>query len=192
MRYKPEHKEQTHRRIVEAASREFRTRGFEGVGIATLMGDLNLTHGGFYAHFADKEALVAASFVLALDQILEVMRSNLTEGGIPAMLDYYLSEAHRDQPEAGCPLPSLAAELARHSAASREAVTAKLPAFFEAVVEYMPGQTLEQKRAKVYMMFAALSGAVSLARAVSDPSLSKAILDATHNQLLHLLSEEAD
>lgn len=81
MRYKPEHKEKTHRRIVETAAKEFRTYGFEGIGIPALMGALDLTHGGFYAHFADKEALVAEASTLALQQSLDTMLAALEAGG---------------------------------------------------------------------------------------------------------------
>ena len=192
MRYKPEHKEETHRRIVETASREFRSHGFEGVGIAKLMGELHLTHGGFYAHFADKEELVAESCALVLDQMLQRLLAALETGGIAAILDFYLSEDHRDHPADGCLLPTLAAEVARHSPASREAFTRKLSELFDALAERMPGQTLKHKRTNVYVMFAAMAGAVSLARAVSDASLSKNILDSTHEHLLRLFKEEAD
>ena len=126
MRYKPQHKEETHQKIVEAASKQFRAHGFEGVGIPKLMGALNLTHGGFYAHFADKEELVAEASVAALDQSLEAMLAGLKSHGFPAVLDYYLSEEQRDHPDAACMLPSLSAELARRPVSSRDAFTEKL------------------------------------------------------------------
>jgi TetR/AcrR family transcriptional regulator, transcriptional repressor for nem operon len=190
MRYKPEHKEETHRRILELASREFRTHGFEGVGIAKLMGGLNLTHGGFYAYFSDKEDLVAESLALALDQSLETMLAGLEADGLTAMLDFYLSEAHRDHPDLGCPLPALAAEVARRSPSSQAAFTTKLTEIFDAIAEHMPGTTHSQKLANVSFMFSAMTGAVSLARAVSDPVLSKAILESTREQLVHLFGEK--
>ncbi len=190
MRYKPEHKEETHRKIVASASREFRSHGFEGVGIPKLMGALNLTHGGFYAHFADKEALVAESTILALQQSLDTMLAALDAGGVSVMLDFYLSEAHRDSPAMGCPLPTLTAEIARRSPSSRGAFTEKLSEVFDAVAEYMPGQTAAQKHANTYVLFAAMAGAVSLARAVSDPPLSKAILDSTRENLLCFIRDK--
>jgi TetR/AcrR family transcriptional repressor of nem operon len=189
MRYKPEHKQETHRRIVEAAGREFRTHGFEGVGIAKLMAGLDLTHGGFYAHFADKEALIAESSVAVLDESLDTMLHALQRGGFPALLDYYLSEEHRDHPYAGCILPTLAAELARHPSASREAFTEKLTRVYHAIAEYMPGQTHAQKLEKVHVMFAAMVGAMSLARAVSDPAFSAATLRSTREHLLKFVEE---
>ena len=191
MRYKPQHKEETRRRIIEAASREFRTHGFEGVGIAKLMGALNLTHGGFYAHFADKEGLADEALALALGQSLAAMLTALDAGGFPAMLDYYLGAGHRDHPALGCPLPALAAEVARRSLPSREAFTGRLSEILDAVAEHMPGATRSQQRAKVSFLFAAMSGAVSLARAVSDPDMSKTILEATRENLLAFVEREA-
>ncbi|HEY9802387.1 MAG TPA: TetR/AcrR family transcriptional regulator [Leptolyngbyaceae cyanobacterium] len=190
MRYKDEHKLETHRRIVESASKEFRIHGFEGVGIAKLMGTLNLTHGGFYAHFADKEELVAESFALALNQSLDAMLVALEAGGFPAMLDFYLSEEHRDYPALGCPLPALSAEVARRSPSTRKVFAEKLSEVFDAIAKHLPQTIYSQKRAKVSFMFAAMTGALSLARAVPDPNLSKTILESTREYLLNLVKEE--
>ena len=192
MRYKQEHKEETHRRIVESASREFRSHGFEGVGIANLMGGLNLTHGGFYAHFADKEDLVAESLALALNQSLEAMLAALEAGGLTAMLDFYLSEDHRDHPALGCPLPALVAEVARRPSSSREVFTEKLSEIYNAIAEHMPGLTHAHKFEKVSVMFASMVGAMSLARAVSDPVLSKTMLRSTRDHLLSFIEETKD
>ena len=191
MRYKSEHKKETHRGIVEAASRQFRTQGFEGVGIAKLMGTLNLTHGGFYAHFADKEALVSESLALAFDESLQAMMRAVETGGISGLLDFYLGEGHRDHPALGCPLPALASEVARRPSASREAFTEELSGVFEALAEHLPGSTPDQKRANVYALFSAMVGAVSLARAVSDPALSHAILESTRQHLLARFGPQA-
>jgi TetR/AcrR family transcriptional repressor of nem operon len=192
MRYRPEHKQETHRKIVEAAGKEFRTHGFEGVGIAKLMAGLDLTHGGFYAHFADKEALIAESSVAVLDESLDTMLRALQAGGFPALLDYYLSEGHRDLPDAGCMLPTLSAELARHSSAPREAFTAKLIRVFHDIAEYMPGRTPAHKLEKVQVLFAAMVGAMSLARAVSDPAFSASLLRSTREHLLQFIEAAED
>ena len=189
LRYKPEHKEETHRRIVEAAATEFRAHGFEGVGIASLMSSLQLTHGGFYAHFADREGLVAEASVAALEQSLEMMLGALRTGGYRALLDYYLSEGHRDNPAIGCPLPALSAEVARRPSSSREAFTAKLAEVFQAVADTLPGETKEVRYEKVFMLFSSMVGALSLARAVSDPLLSSTILSSTRNHLLRFVEE---
>ena len=189
MRYKPEHKKETHRRIVEAASREFRRQGFDGVGIASLLGSLGLTHGGFYAHFADKEALIVESFELALDQSIQKMLDGLKHGGFPAVLDYYLSEEHRDNIASGCPLPALASELARRSPSSREALTRRLSEALDALGAFLPGENPAKKSEKALFMLSSMAGAVSLARTVTDSALSAAILRSTREYLSHFIEE---
>ncbi|BDI29120.1 TetR family transcriptional regulator [Capsulimonas corticalis] len=191
MRYKPKHKEETHQRIVDAASKEFRAHGFEGVGIAKLMRALGLTHGGFYAHFADKEDLVDEALAFAMDQSLENMLSALKAGGYPAMFEYYLSEMHRDHPAFGCPLPALAAEVSRRPPSSRGAFTKKLVEIQNDLAERIPGKTPERRLEKASVVLASMAGAVSLARAVSDPVLSQSILRSTQEHLLRLI-EAAD
>ena len=190
MRYKPEQKEETHRRIVEAASREFRAHGFEGIGIAELMHSLGLTHGGFYAHFADKEALVGEATVFALEASLRARLKDFAEGGLARLLDTYLGEYHRDHPEVGCPLPTISAEVARRPPSSRERFTAKLTELLDGFAAGMPGATLESKQQKAKVLLASMVGAISLARAVSDPELSSSILDAAHEHLLAFAAED--
>ena len=189
MPYRPEHKEKTHRRIVDSAAGEFRTHGFEGVGIAKLMGALELTHGGFYAHFADREALVAEACVAALDQSREALIAGLAAGGFPAVITYYLSEEQRDHPASACLLPSLAAEVARRPVSSRDAFTERLSEIFHELAVHMPGQTPAQRFEKVCVLFSSMVGAMSLARAVSDPVMSRTLLHTTREQLLRFIAE---
>ena len=190
MRYKEDHKEQTHQRIVETASREFRAHGFDGIGIARLMSLLQLTHGGFYAHFKDKEDLTREAMSWALDESLNFMVQALERGGIRSLIEYYLSDVHRDNPGYGCPVPSLSAEEARQSVISRESFTRKYTEIVNVIGMYIPGETAEQREDKVQVMFASLTGALALARAVSDPKLSDRILATTREHLITFLSSE--
>ena len=160
VRYKEHHKEQTHRRIVETASREFRTRGFDGIGIASLMSMLQLTHGGFYAHFQDKEDLIVEAMSLALEQSLGYVVQALEQGGITGLINYYTSDIHRDNTGYGCPLPSLTAEEARRPIQSRESFTRDYNRIIETVIPYVSGDTFEQRTEKVQALFASLTGAV--------------------------------
>ena len=190
MRYKENHKEETHKKIVETASREFRSRGFDGIGIGRLMSLLKLTHGGFYAHFEDREELIVEAMSLALEQSLGYIVQALEQGGIPAVINYYTSDIHRDNPGYGCPLPSLTAEEARRPIQSRESFTRDYNRIIETVAPYVCGDTFEQRAEKVQAMFASLTGAVSLARAVSDPALSDRILRATRDHLIEYMGNE--
>jgi len=117
MRYDSDHKSETRRRVLKEAAREIRAKGPGGVAVAGVMARAGLTHGGFYAHFESKEALIAA----AIETMFESARSkfDLTtavddpRAALLAYVDFYLSAAHRDSREHGCPLPSLSGDLAR-------------------------------------------------------------------------------
>ncbi len=127
MRYSPEHKASTRRRIVDGAAAALRARGLAGVGVADLMREAGLTHGGFYAHFASKDALVAEAIDAAGEQSVRNLRKVVKRAGpepaFKAIVDAYLSTAHRDGPESGCALAALGAELARESPAARRALS---------------------------------------------------------------------
>src|ERR1700753_2607096 len=108
MRYSKEHKSQTHARIVKRASVKLREKGAHGIGVADLMKEAGLTHGGFYAHFDSREALVIEAFTHAMDRSTERWRK-LSEQTAPELrlatiVDSYLTTVHRDDPGHGCAL----------------------------------------------------------------------------------------
>src|ERR1700687_121677 len=120
MRYSREHKLATHARIVKKASVRLRERGAHGIGVADLMKDAGLTHGGFYAHFDSREALVIEAFAHAMDRGTERWRK-LAEQTPPdkrlaAIVDSYLTTVHRDDPGTGCGISPLGARKDRASA----------------------------------------------------------------------------
>src|SRR5215468_8277012 len=123
MRYPAEHKQQTRHRIVKAAARRFRSRGSEGAGIGELMHDLDLTHGGFYRHFRSKEDLFVEAFgegaLETHGRIVAAMKNAPRGGERKALIDAYLSEEHCENAADGCPVATLATELARRPARSR-------------------------------------------------------------------------
>lgn len=180
MRYNAEHKAATHKRIVAKAAEEFRLHGLEGVGIAPLMGALGLTHGGFYAHFDDKDALVEEAAALGMEQSLARIKAAMEAappgGRIQAVLDLYLSPGHRDHPEVGCPAPALGAELARRPEPVRRRFGQVLEEVIDQLATAIPGETRQQRRTRATALFSGLVGAVLLSRSVSDGRLSEAIL----------------
>ena len=112
MRYSKEHKQETHARIVKKASVRLREKGAHGIGVADLMKEAGLTHGGFYAHFDSREALVIEAFRYAMDRSTERWRK-LAEQTPPdkrlaSIVDSYLTPVHRDDPGHGCAVPTLA------------------------------------------------------------------------------------
>jgi len=187
MRYEEDHKEKTHAKIVERASQEFREHGFEGVGIAKLMAKLGLSHGGFYAHFEDKEDLKDQAMEHAFGESFEIASDALRRGGVLAYVEHYTSDLHKDHPGYGCVLPTLSTEEGRRSPESRAKFARKFQESVDLLAEHLPGDTPEVKRGRALFIFSALSGSVAIARAAGDPLLSAAILRSTREQLTQFL-----
>jgi TetR/AcrR family transcriptional repressor of nem operon len=179
MRYEKGHKEATRRRIVETAAARFRKDGIEAVGVADLMAEAGLTHGGFYSHFASKEDLVKAAIEEASLGSSERFNKRIEEGGLEAWIRSYLRVEHRDHPERGCVVASLASELARHPEATRKGFSARLAKITTAVESHLPASmTAAQKRKTAVGIFATLVGAIQMARAVDDRKASNDFLEA--------------
>ncbi len=187
MRRTKQAKQQTHERIVAAAMRQFRAGGIAGVGVADVMGEAGLTHGGFYAHFASKDALVAEACGVGLAQsrerIIRKIRREPAERRLSAYIDLYLSAEHRDHPEAGCVMPTLSGEVARSSGAVRAAFTQAYNDYRAALASLLAdtdnadegGETFEASD-EAMVLLAGLAGTMLLARAVDDPALSERML----------------
>jgi TetR/AcrR family transcriptional repressor of nem operon len=166
-------------RILGEASRQFRLRGFDGIGVAELMRGVGLTHGGFYGHFANKEELMALACRQAVADMLDDWRSRAeaaSEHPLAAITDPYLSAAHRDRPDSGCLMAALGPEVARQSPQVRQAVTECLGDVLASLADRMPEADAGARRAAAIRTFASLVGGMVAARAVSDPALSDEIL----------------
>ncbi len=174
MRYSQNHKAETRRRILDEAARRFRRDGIDGTGLVPLMKALGMTHGGFYAHFTSKEALVEASLDAAVEQAREKWQDPLSPDGLRAFLASYLSPRHRDDPGAGCPLPSLCAELGLRGqpSATTDALALNMA---KRLKDCKLGAAADDQG---LVTLAALVGALTLSRAVADPGLSERILGA--------------
>ncbi|WP_149537302.1 TetR/AcrR family transcriptional regulator [Siccirubricoccus phaeus] len=181
MRYDSEHKAQTRDRLLQEAARAIKAAGPEGVGIAEVMRRAGLTHGGFYAHFPNKEALVAA----ALDRMFEeaVARFAKRIDGLPPRealahtIDAYLSPLHQDSVAEGCPLPALAPDVARLSPALRArfgAGLARMQAGAAALLRAL-GHGEEEAAQLAASLYAEMAGAIALARACAEPAQAAAL-----------------
>lgn len=174
-------------RIVEVAAKLFRERGFEGVAVADLMKEAGLTHGGFYGHFASKDALAAEACEHALDRSIETWRKLLEstrDAPLAAILDQYLTGKHRDHPGQGCLFAALAADISRHQNPTlRRVVTERLRQMVHALSGLVTGASRQARRRKALAQLSGMIGAMVLARAVDDPGLSEEILSATRATL---------
>lgn len=168
-------------RVVEAAGQLFRERGFEGIGVADLMKEAGLTHGGFYGHFSSKEDLIAEASARALAETLASLSqvAHRAPGDpLSAVARAYLSTNHRDDPGTGCFLAALGPDAARQSARVRRAIAGYVRCAIDLLVKLVPGESKAVRRQKAISTYATLVGAMVMARAVSDRALSQEILDA--------------
>jgi TetR/AcrR family transcriptional repressor of nem operon len=174
MRFEKGHKAATRQRIVETAAERFRKDGIEAVGIAGLMADAGLTHGGFYAHFESKEALVRE----ALQAAAAGSQARLERAcGLEAYIRSYLRRSHRDTPERGCIVATLGAELARHAPETRAAFSEQIERLLARIAELLPA-SVESRREAAIGIFGVMSGTLQLARAVVGEARSDEILEA--------------
>jgi TetR/AcrR family transcriptional repressor of nem operon len=187
MRYKSGHKAQTHRAIVAAAACQLRTSGIGGVSIGGLMQQVQLTHGGFYEHFASKDALIIETIQQAFqsgETLVAQAENQPPEGRIAWFIRCYLSRTHRDHPESGCMLPALASDIARQSAPVRAAFAEALAGYCARLAALLPGTDDAAKLAAAHALLASMAGAIALARATADSALSDALLADTRHALL--------
>jgi TetR/AcrR family transcriptional repressor of nem operon len=183
----PTKKQLTHRRIVETAARSLRRGGFAGVGVAEVMAEAGLTHGGFYAHFSSRDALLAE----AIAQAGEDSAANLTQrvdklrarGASPlrALIEGYLSETHLVGSERGCPVASFLAEVPRQPSDLQDAALLRVQSLIDTVRAALPDPRAKDQAT---VIAATLVGALQLARAFGANAKGKAVLTATRQSLI--------
>jgi TetR/AcrR family transcriptional repressor of nem operon len=183
----PSKKQLTHERIVDTAARAIRRAGFNGVGVADIMKEAGLTHGGFYAHFESRDALVCEALDRAgRDSAARLAKSALlrrSRGGsaFQAFVERYLSDAHLSAVESGCPVAALASEMPRQSREVSAAAAQRVRSLVAAVRAVMPSGSPPEAAGAVA---AQMVGALQLARALGDNAEGKALLAATRRALV--------
>jgi TetR/AcrR family transcriptional repressor of nem operon len=188
LRYSSGHKEKTFSKILDTASRRFRERGIKAVSVADLMAAAGLTHGGFYAHFDSKDALVAEVIRHVLDKKRALMRrrglrAKEIESPLEVIARNYLSARHRDNPGGGCLLPLLSAEIARGDEASRRALTDRVGKLVALLAQYVGADDSREREVAAIGFVSALVGAMLIARATNDRRFSNRILRGTRKML---------
>ncbi len=188
MRYEADHKERTHRRIVESASRHFRSEGMNGPGVAKLMKASGLTVGGFYKHFRSKDDLTAQAIDESVRDVAarvgEWARQGRTGEAWKEIVKRYLSIEHCDHRDIGCPMAALAPDIARSRPAIRKKIQASMEAYKKRLVDFMPGASATEKERNFTLIFSAMVGAISMARTLSDEGEKKKVLGQVRDQLL--------
>ena len=195
MRYDTEHKQQTRGKVLQAAARAIRDEGPLRVGVAGVMAEAGLTHGGFYAHFASKDELIAAAIGQMFDesrqQVQHEMDAREPAEGLIAYINFYLSRRHRDARGAGCPMAALASDLPRLDDAARARFAIGAQELVAIMAEKLAALGHADSVMLAHSMVAELIGALSLARIEMDAQRSEAILVASRRQLKRRLGLES-
>jgi TetR/AcrR family transcriptional repressor of nem operon len=179
-------KHETHERIVDVAARAIRRHGYAGVGVADVMKEAGLTHGGFYAHFDSRDALLVEALERAGRQSGEAVGRALERrkargvSAFRALVDAYLSDEHLASLETGCPVAALAADMPRQSDAVREASAARVRRLVAGVQATLP----HASRATASVVAGTLVGTLQLARALGDTADGRALLSAARKALV--------
>jgi TetR/AcrR family transcriptional repressor of nem operon len=195
MRYDDDHKAKTRTKVLQVAARAIREDGPDRVGVAAVMAEAGLTHGGFYAHFKSKDDLVTEAirqmFHDARGKFGEITAEKPAAEAMIAYIGFYLSRSHRDVRGAGCPLPSLSADLARLPPAAQQVFGEGVAGLTDVICEKLEAMGKPESPALAISVLSELVGAVTLARAVADPAQSDAILKASRAALRARLGLEA-
>ncbi|MFV3075534.1 TetR/AcrR family transcriptional regulator [Niveispirillum fermenti] len=172
--------------ILNAASRLFRARGFDKVGVAEVTQAAGLTHGGFYGHFASKEALAAEVCDRSFDNAVRRLAASAT---LEDYIDYYVTVEHRDR-EGPCPMVALGGDVSRLTGPVRERFTQGLARYVAAVRERLPADDPDAGE-RAAALVSLLVGGLSLARAAAtaDPGLSERLLDGVRAQARAMVSD---
>ena len=188
MRYNPEHKAETHQKIVKDAARRVRTEGLTGAAVSSVMRDAGLTHGGFYKHFEDKDELLmeslAEGFLETANRLALAAEHSDAATAWKAIVKTYLSPEHCDHPELGCPLAALAPELARSDKKMRPRVLKELNKYRARILPFMPGRRAADKERAYFAIFSTMIGAVAIARILPDRKARAAVLTSARDLLL--------
>jgi TetR/AcrR family transcriptional regulator, transcriptional repressor for nem operon len=188
MRYRPEHKVEIRQKIVKDASRRFRHEGLAGGGVAAVMQDAGLTHGGFYKHFENKDQLLVES----LSQAFRETADSLAQAGEhsrpgtewKAIVKAYLSPEHCNHRERGCPLAALAPELARADKPMKASILEELAKYKNRMLPFMPGRQTADKERAFFAIFATMIGAIEIARILPEPAMRDKVLASARDFLL--------
>jgi TetR/AcrR family transcriptional regulator, transcriptional repressor for nem operon len=173
-------KETTHKRIVETAARAIRRSGYDGTGVADIMKEAGLTHGGFYAHFSSRDAMLAEAADLAGAHTVAIAERIFAEAppeqALETLMKVYLSDEHLADIESGCALAALGSEMPRQVPEVRRASTRRIKEMITLVESRLAGHP--DPHAQALVMISTMVGTLMLARAVDDPALGQAFRQA--------------
>ena len=176
-------KTDTHARILKVAAKRFRELGLDGIGVADVMNQAGVTVGAFYKHFKSRDELVVEALGTAFKD-LDAWEKHAES--LAQLLENYLTEYHRDNPGAGCAMGALLGDMSRASKSAKTVYTTRVKHSLAITAGLLPSEPSADQRGRALLILASLLGALNLSRAVSDPSLSREILEQVRRQLVDL------
>jgi len=188
MRYEPEHKTRTRDRIVRNTARKLRAEGLSGPGVASVMKASGLTVGGFYKHFRSKDELLADAIAQGFSELSQKAYSSLQD--VPPqerwkeIVRWYLSPEHCNHPDTGCPVVTLAPEIARAKLNVRKRTADLMKGLADRWAEFMPGVTAKERERNFFVIFSAMAGTVAVARLFPEPADRERVLVSVRDYLL--------
>src|SRR5689334_10841179 len=187
MRYEPEHKIRTRERIIRNAARKLRAEGLSGPGVESVMKASGLTVGGFYKHFRSKDELLAEAIAQGFSELSEKVSSVQDvppQDRWKEIVRWYLSAEHCNHPGTGCPVVTLAPDIARAKLSVRKRTAELMRELTDRWVELMPGATPGERQRNFFAIFSAIAGAVAIARLFTEPADRQKVLDSVRDSLL--------
>lgn len=179
-------KELSHARIVDVASRAIRRAGYRGVGLADIMKEAGLTHGGFYAHFESRDSLLVEAMEHAglenLASLTEAIERRVSKGAsrFRALVESYLNDTHMKRFENGCVVASLVSEMPRQPDTVRDEARRRVNVMIDLVASVLPKGT---DKCVAPLVTATMIGALQMSRALGGTAGRK-LLAQTRQSLI--------
>lgn len=187
MRKKGVDKEETRRKMIDAAGRGFRKHGYAGIGVDGLAKSAGATSGAFYAHFGSKNGAFDIALVAGLDEVIKGVPEFQAEYGskwVKAFAEYYLGKSHRHDLECGCAMASLTPDVVRSGAEVHAVFEKKMNVIADLIARGLAGNSDEDRRARAWSMLGVLIGGLNVARAMKSKQASEEVAEAIKNAAL--------
>jgi AcrR family transcriptional regulator len=182
MRHKGVNKAETRQKMIAAASRGFRSKGYAGIGVDGLAKAAGVTSGAFYSHFGSKDAAFDVALAAGLDEVMEAIPNFQKEYGtdwVEAFAEYYLGERHRRDLECGCAMATLTPEVVRSNPKVHAAFENKMTQIADLVSHGLEGSSDEERKAKAWALLSVLIGGINVARAMTGAKVAEEVANAT-------------
>lgn len=193
-KHKQDRKQASREAILKHAAERFRSEGIAAVGVRPLMADAGLTHGGFYAHFASRDDLVAATLEYAAEATLAYFRDTLAavppEARLERLIATYLRKLHREHMGLGCAVAALGPEIARQDAETRRRFDVRGRGVVRLIADHLPeGGTADMRLDRACIVFATLMGTLQLIRIETDPAAVDRLIAGGRTAALQIASQ---